>query len=516
MLMKKKIKQEARMNAFAEISELVDTIDEVLNTMTDFTGPLSNFRVIAKRGAPIEVYPMGSAFSNRFWMVQCTECGAWTKFEEKPEAGQQECEACGRMITRETAAECLVPNGFRTDFYPRIMDEEVIQTRRHRSLTAEGLPLDMKFDPSSNLSFVCMPQTRTYRINRGGRSEANPSDWCGFNAIGGIERLTKRKQCFLHGQYISTEHSNPRDFQQDPNIEAIDKVWLAAPKTTDSLFIAPKMVPQGLKPYLWGTEIQRDAAIRAAAISATFILVHRAARDLDIDPDEFDVVEPRMGKPDGGRAVPILQITDHLINGAGFCDRLAQIGSDGVPMFSRMIKSILEDRDKYPLMDFFGIASGHDHRNNCDQACYLCLQRYGNQMYHGLLDWRLGLAFLEMLYNSNFTCGLLDDKFEHPAIVDWPMLARGYAEDMMRFENGKGELREIGNLVAFRLGDEPHWAIVVHPLWDVDSLKGLIGDAWRTLNGPNVKIVFSNTFELARRQIRERQRLLSKETWRDA
>ena len=46
-------------------------------------------------------------------------------------------------------------------------------------------------------------------------------------------------------------------------------------------------------------------SVRAAALSATFILVNRAALELDVDPEEFDVIEPRIFRPSGGVAVPV-------------------------------------------------------------------------------------------------------------------------------------------------------------------------------------------------------------------
>jgi hypothetical protein len=184
-------------------------------------------------------------------------------------------------------------------------------------------------------------------------------------------------------------------------------------------------------------------------------------------------------------------------------------------MVSRLIESILKDEKEYPLKDFLKIEPDYNHREQCDQACYRCLQRYGNQMYHGLLDWRLGLAFLSMIHDSQFSCGL-DGNFIGPALEDWPKLARSYAEDMIRFGDGKGEIRNVDGLVAFRLGEKPQWAIVVHPLWDTESLPGIVRKAWDVLDGTRVKKVFSNTFELARRQIRERQRLLLQETWKNS
>ncbi|MEZ4863840.1 MAG: DEAD/DEAH box helicase [Caldilineaceae bacterium] len=497
---------------FAPGSVLVK--DKLQHLCIGFTGPLPDFRANTHRNSTVEITPMGDAFSESFWMMQCTECGAWTHSIEAPSGTDLECDACGGKYNPNSAVECCVPSGFRTDFFPRSFDDEVIQSRRHRSLTAEGVSLKLKENPSTNLAYVCKTQTRTYRLNRGELDQDEPTLWKGFSAIGGQERLGNR-QWLVDAQYIEENQSQPHGFRPDPGLPPFTRAWLAAPKTTDSLFIAPKVVPSGLKPYLWGTEIERSPAVRAAAISATFIFVHRAALELDIDPEEFDVIEPRMGKLGMGSAVPILQITDHLINGAGFCEHLAKPDVTGIPMVARLIESILTDKDEYPLKDFLSIESGNEHQKRCDQSCYRCLQRYGNQMYHGLLDWRLGLAFLHMIHDSTYTCGL-DGNFVEPALEDWPGLAKRYADEMLRFEDGKGEVREVGGLVAFRLDEQPHWAIVVHPLWDIDNMPGIVHSAWDSLDGPNVKRVFCNTFELSRRQIKERQRLKTRSTWLSA
>lgn len=52
------------------------------------------------------------------------------------------------------------------------------------------------------------------------------------------------------------------------------------------------------------------------------------------------------------------------------------------------------------------------------------LHRSGNQMYQGLLDWRLGLAYLRCLDDSSFDCGLERDSFSDPSLADWPRLCR--------------------------------------------------------------------------------------------
>lgn len=60
------------------------------------------------------------------------------------------------------------------------------------------------------------------------------------------------------------------------------------------------------------------------------------------------------------------------------------------------------------------------HRNEV-RACYRCLHRYGNQAYHGLLDWRLGLDAIALLLDSSYTG--LDGHFTASGVRDWPMLS---------------------------------------------------------------------------------------------
>jgi len=166
------------------------------------------------------------------------------------------------------------------------------------------------------------------------------------------------------------------------------------------------------------------------------------------------------------------------------------------------------DANAFPLKEYRGTRDGLDHAAQCDQSCYLCLQRYGNQSYHGLLDWRLGLSFLEALDNPRFCCGL-DGNFEaSPSLSDWPALAHRHATDLVTNYRTGGEVKKIGKgkkLTAFRFDrNRERWAVVVHPLWDVENPSGMLEEAIRELGAPPE---FSDTFELSRRQVSERERL---------
>jgi hypothetical protein len=126
-----------------------------------------------------------------------------------------------------------------------------------------------------------------------------------------------------------------------------------------------------------------QVSARAAAISATHLLVQKAALELDVDPDEFEALEPRLRR---GR--PVLQIADALINGSGLCRRLGEHRSDGRPEIIHLAEEIVGDRTSWPLCDFLE----HDHQATCATSCYRCIQQFQNRRYHSLLDWRSGFG----------------------------------------------------------------------------------------------------------------------------
>jgi hypothetical protein len=481
------------------------TKDKQEHLCVGFTGALLDYRV--RKGPPQEVDPLDGPFAPPFWMVQCGYCGAWRRFDTDPQAVSAECGSCERVLDTSSAGECRTPNGFRTDFWPRDVEEQPLASGRHRLNTAEGRAVRLTPDVRTNLSVSCEPQTRLYRLNRGSPQSDGSGRWLGFDVTPGSQRYGRNGRARLTNQWISTDVGVPTGFDADAATPGLKGLWLAAPKTTDALFLAPTSIAPGLRPHMVGAGQQRVTSVRAAAISASYIVINRAALELDIDPEEFDVLEPRIYRAAQGRAVPLLQVADHLVNGAGFSERLAAENGDGQSMISELVSSIVADENRYPLAEFLHADDEYNHPYGCDQACYRCLQRYSNQSYHGLLDWRLGLAFLQILNDASWRCGL-DGHFEGPALRDWQNLARRYAQDMGRFSDV--EICEVAGLVAFRLEPtKPRWALVVHPLWDFASLEGVIGRAYDELDGPGASITPVDTFDLARRLVKVRQQLLN-------
>jgi hypothetical protein len=233
------------------------------------------------------------------------------------------------------------------------------------------------------------------------------------------------------------------------------------------------------------------SAFRAAALSACFMIVDYASRELlDVDPDEFQILEPRMKRRADGSLVPFMQISDDLVNGSGLCNRLNQLGTTGEPIVLEVIREILSGRKKSPLPAMLK----EGHRSKCLTGCYHCLHRYGNQTYHGLLDWRLGSSVLQLLVDGGHTAGLNGD-FTASGVADWPDVARQLAAEAAGFLSTTAG--SCGPIPLISRG-QGKWAAVIHPLWDWHAALASNPDleALRQESGGLVPVT---TFELSRR-----------------
>lgn len=484
-----------------------------------FTGPLMPF--ISRQKPGLHVTPMSPAFGDPFWMLECVNCGSWFRFDTLPEVEIGMCRSCGSQLDARRAFECREPLGFRTNFRPSSDVDSEGPSGRHRSIQSEAEVLDFVSSNGSNVGIVVKPQVKTYRLNRGALDPGRRGEWLGFSAVLGEERVSRgRKEAFLDDQMISEDvlgtSKEPSEFTpySGASSRRMSRVWLAAPKTTDVIYLAPQAIPPGLSieravgprslEGLHGDQVL-DAlgrtAVRAAALSGTFILVNRAALELDIDPEEFDVMEPRLFRPAGGTAVPVLQFADHLVNGAGFCVALGAVEPrTSMPFIESMMASALTEPGEYPLNEFLR----EDHERTCEQSCYRCLLRYRNQPYHGLLDWRLGLAFLHSIRTSGYRCGL-DGDFASPALNTWAALVE---RDIWRLERqfGRTQSRKVGRLWAVKFDGSPRWAVIAHPLWDPVKLSGLLLDAVKELGGDPFVVI--DSFNLARRPVTIRRAVL--------
>ena len=472
-------------------------------------------RVMQARTFPMD----GDAFGERFRLVQCPACSAWARVGTSSDGEESFCLACGSPLDETSGHDCVVPNGFRTDFSRRPRKEDGAGGARHRTVQAEGRPIVPQthtLDPSDpgmpplRLAVAFDGQARTYRLNRG-RSGT------GFVTTGGTQVLARGRRSFGLPNQELADVPGVRYGGFTPESGVRDPVWLAAPKTTDSLYLAPTQLnPKLAMDFLPIRKEMADDAehvrsrwqgVRAAALSATFMTVGRAALELDIAPEELAVLEPRLfGRP---HPLPLLQITDELVNGAGFCRILSDpVPGETAPRIMSYIRSMLQDEAAYPRAQFEDL----DHRD-CGTACYRCLLRYGNQHYHGLLDWRLGLTYLRALVDPTFTCGL-DGNFVVPGLDRHLEDAERLAREMKDGFEGEAKVFADGLVPAFKLkrgrGLWTPWVLVAHPLWKWDAntlpadtiLAQADEEAAADSGGPTL---CWDTFNLERRQVQVRE-----------
>lgn len=423
---------------------------------------------------------------DEWWLGRCEGCGGWTRATEQADAT---CVACGHGVAAADFKHCVSPSAYRTDFWPQPPGENELRINRARIVCSEAVDVRPEPVPDSNVSLSLEPSARIIRLNPGDGPEPLKSP--GLTLERGNQRTSVAKGVYLNftRQLLGADYAAK---QKAPDWSPTDTPltsWLASGKTTDSLFLTTRDTHPlvDLAPVSGGRE---QVSVRAAALTATFLLADRAALELDVDPAEFDILPPRIYKPDGVER-PMLQIADTLINGSGLSRRLAQ--PPEAPWAVELMRSMVNDETAWPLRSFATVS----HGRSCDQACYECLQRYGNRSYHGLLDWRLGLAYTRAFIEPTYAAGA-DGNFAAPELVDWKRLAD---DALARVARGSSDLEVVkgGALPAIRLrrtgGDLTIG--VRHPLWRMADVISPLVDEMQALHGGALRWI--DSFELARR-----------------
>lgn len=426
-----------------------------------FSGPLS-----AKPGKSTEFQSWTPDLGELRALVKCRVCEAWGSSSEE----ETDCPGCGTPLAEAERHKCFVPRGFITSLVPKRAEDDAEQSlsAASKSSLAEAVVVDGSPEEGTNALLQFNAQTRCYRLNRG---EYKDGAWTGFNADQGrlsapLRANGQTQRVIADGVWIERAAAavdvGHRDSLIDrrfwPSSAAEEGFYLAAPKVTDSLLVAAQRIPEGLQLTRSLSSDQPNvlltAGARAAVISAAFLIVNYVSRIiLDIDPEEIEVIEPRVQMLKDGRTVPVLQLADRLVNGAGLCDRLRQVGPSGEPIIVEAMRTLLREEADSPLVEM--IASAHSEE--CLQACYRCLHRYGNQAYHGLLDWRLGLDAIALLLDSSYAAGLSGD-FSAPGVKDWAVLSLSLAKEAGSLCGA--EVTQAGSVPIFALGASA-WGVVV-------------------------------------------------------
>ena len=314
-----------------------------------------------------------------------------------------------------------------------------------------------------------------------------------------MERGTLRNwedEIEVKDQWVVAEHQNNSKykFKAAGSSEVKKNLWLSSVKMTDSLFFAPHNVNSALRL----SEVAPSSdylGVRAGAISAAYLITYGAAKALDIDPEEIEIIEPRKWNRAHGVSTPLFQFADYLEGGAGYCQALEGRVGQSEPLLISLMRQLTSASD-FPFPEILD----ESHRKQCDYACYECMQRFSNQHYHGLLDWRLGIDYIACLLDPSYSCGLTGHR--HPLTDDWESNVMRYLENMRSFDPDNFQMMAENGVYAFKLAaNSRKWALVAHPFWDRDEIEANRPDISKLLrrNGHEVEVVSS--FDLSRRQV---------------
>ena len=496
---------------FAPGNELIK--DKERHLCVGFTGSLPDRR---KFTSTKPLTPINEWKSEQFKASQCSSCQAW--FTVKPQNSGQ-CPHCKCDTGSTEIYECVTPLAYRTDMVPRGVDEQTdfkVRVQLTYVEPAENQNISDKSSLNSDLHIHLAPQCKVVRINPGAmeKSESGLSDLRGFKLLsvkdnfafthlkGTLQQKKAWKFVGMADQIIEQDRAmnNERRFELTGDPMEQDKYMLASRKVTDCILLKPKRPVKGLRLDDLGRG-PHQTCVRSAAISAMSLIVDRASLHLDIAPEELEIMEPQR-RIEKGLGVPVLQIADALANGGGFSDHLCSMdSSSGKPLIEDLINSMLNEKEAWPLVDFLK----EDHQTKCDQSCYSCLSRYGNRQYHGLLDWRLGLAYLRALVDSNYRCGL-DGDWNYPELRDWNNWVRVYLEQLKVSQPGL-TFEDLSDLGTYKVQLEDlseKIFVITHPLWDTrdGSLATELGCVRAGLSSETTKVKFVSSFDLARRSFR--------------
>jgi Lhr-like helicase len=436
------------------------TKDKAIHTAIGFTAP------IFKRGLRWTV-SHDNPLPYRLWLQRCRTCGyTATNINQQHVTS---CPQCNQQMDDESSFveyQIATPIAFRTNLThgDDAMDDNDIRFSIPSAL-AETSPHFVNDSPEgSNFITSLSDDGRVWRINDNGGHLFEGS-------IGNTPPPPPSGSWVppLEHQWIDINFKDP--------VGNTERVALAAGKTTEILRIHPSSVPHGLVL----NPVHSHRAVRAAVISAAFMLQRTLADNFDIDPEEIEVANISTHTLQDQSKVGQIVLSDRLPNGAGFV-------REAHNNLLEILREICNPSKQGSYAEFLQ-RQGH---LACDFACYDCLKVYRNMTYHGLLDWRLALSYLKILLDKNYRAGL-DGNFTSIELTGWLGMARRVRDNFVSYFNYQPQ--EWGILPGFIAGRNRY--LVAHPLWDTSRPSGILEQAVNAAEGRITAYV--DTFNLLRR-----------------
>jgi len=472
--------------------------DKQIHRVIGFTGNLSD---PLKRAGNVTAHAVSNWWESETFVAICEACGS-AKHNETLPVTDLDCDDCHTPISAANFGIYKTPTAFRTDFNPKSSGEEVARMTQRTVATVlkEGVPIMHR-----NIFVRREAGATIMQLNDGMPNSDDVAQQFKVDEVsdlrvplpGASKWLKLSKNQAIETNIREKFHSTRWELNGGSGI----KFGLISRKKTDAVYLELRKFDGRLNLDHVARKGQfSNIATRAAAISATQILVQKAALILDVSAEEFEALEPRLR---GG--MPMLQIADSLINGSGLCKRLGDpVVSGGIPYIAKLLEEILENEKAWPLQDFLGIDSDGAHADQCHASCYRCIQRFSNRRYHGLLDWRLGVSYLRAMVQDNYSAGIDERDRSFPELSGWHSYAHNLAESVAAMRPGTLSYvtlteSQLPCLIERSLaGEELSRTVVVHPLWrrDAPVMSVMLGIDWKD------GLSYADTFELERRPLR--------------
>lgn len=474
------------------------TKDKAIHTSIGFTDDY--FTRNGRWGDPVIAH--GSPFYNERWMVKCKTCNFIATQKEKPE--QDICEYCGET-ERVDIFPIKSPVAYRTNLSSGSDSKENSEITLSRPpILAESNDEESLVQETTDCNFLAKLADRdiTWRVNTNGDmlfegKQVSTGNLFPFN----------RNQWFnFSNQWILREVVDNSEygyrFYIHDNEDTYEKIALASHKNTEILRIHPTHISPAITLDMFDQVSSLNyAGIRSAFYSAAFLLQRVIADKLDVDPVEIEIADIRKVSSGNGRVTAEIILTDELPNGSGFVRHL----------FNNINEIIQEVITPQKGITYLGNIHSESHRQTCKDACYDCLKVFRNMNYHGLLDWRLGIALMRVLANKDYLAGA-DGQFNGFLELE------GWPEDVKKLRDSFAESFEFDVLEEFELPavlvskTRKFFVIIIHPFWNCkvnnDGLPDVPDNTWlaerifeiyQKAQENNGVIRFVDTFNLHRR-----------------
>ena len=419
----------------------------------------------------------------RRWMLRCLRCHYTATAAAQP--ADTLCPFCGASINDVvqpfTVFRVAAPAAFRTPFDrgdDARVDGELILGGA--TILSEESNAPATSPTGTNTAIRLDRKGVVYRMNDRNRRQFH----------GTVGNASQGNWGFDH-QWIEEQFQNAQPGIAFAPAGQTEEFALVAPKTTDVLRISPAAAPLGLRldPLVQG------GALKAAFYSAAFIIRSVAADLLDVDAEEIVVSNVRQRSLSTAERVGEIVLNDFLPNGSGF-----------VAWISENWNQILQETLSPSPDRFMRTVLSDVHRRRCETSCPDCLRHYRNMMYHGLLDWRLGLGVIRLMSDSAYQSALVDvevPELRGPEVDQSWYLSAQRLRDSFCAAFPHCQPRAFGPLPGFVLRGRE--VIIVHPLWDDFCPHGVLADALAVCTTPQP--LFLDTFNIARRMSASYQRL---------